>query len=120
MSADSFETRRVAATRALHDSCSLFIETRSGGNALLCHAFVPTDESLKHYLDNFFPSDVAAQPCGATGTIAIGFQAGALVAGVLNLWKGGDGTLPLNEHEVVLGLSHRVSSWPTPAIDPVS
>jgi len=72
---DTFETRRLLATRAMHDSCQLFIETRSGGHTLLAHAFEPTEANVQHYLDNFFPPEVASRPCGATGSIAVGFAA---------------------------------------------
>jgi molybdopterin/thiamine biosynthesis adenylyltransferase len=113
--ADSFETRKAIATAALRDHCDLFIETRSGGHTLLAHAFEPTEAAVRHYLDNFFPDVVAPQACGATGSIAIGFQAASLVAALVTQWKGGG--IVTNEHEIVLGLSHKVSMWPTAATD---
>lgn len=111
--ADSMEVRQRAAVWARDNESLLFVESRSAGNQLFLHSFPPTEEAVRHYLDNFFPEAIEQVACGATGTVAVGLQVASLVASLVALTKGGvNANCIPNEHEAAIGLSYLAKAWP--------
>ena len=104
--ADSFDTRRLAATMARDCKVKLFIESRSAKHTAFIHALRPTKEKVASYIESCFPSVVEEATCGDTGTTAMGMAiASQIAAHVINSSCGSHPELIPEETTIRLGYS---------------
>ncbi|MEK7113192.1 MAG: ThiF family adenylyltransferase [Patescibacteria group bacterium] len=104
--ADSFDTRKLAATMARDCGVKLLIESRSAKHTAFIHALRPTKEKVASYIESCFPSVVEEATCGDTGTTAMGMAiASQIAAHVINSSCGSHPELIPEETTIRLGYS---------------